>query len=94
MTARSPGVPWTVGKLAFDGMDALFPEVHVDVAANEAVLVHGCGSGMPGLRRVTASLVDVYLLACGREALRGIGVSAAVYGWWNGGLVEPAGLEP
>ena len=85
----------TVGKLAFDGLNALFPEVHVDVTANEAVLAHGCGTGSPVFRRVAAALVDGCLLASGGEVLRDVVVSAAVHvpgrshSWWRGFVSWP-----
>ena len=73
-------------------MDALFPEMPFDVTANEVVLVHGCDSGLSGVRRVTAALVEDFLLASGGGVLRGVVVSAAVYGWWCGALVEQGSL--
>ena len=84
-----------VGMLAYDGVDAHLPEVRVDEAANEAVLAHGCGSGSPVFRRVTAALVDGCLLASGVEVLRDAVESAAVpvsgrsRSWWHGFVSWP-----
>ena len=84
-----------VGMLAFDGVDALLPEVRVDEAANEAVLAHGCGAGSPVFRRVASALVDGCLLASGVEVLRDAVESAAVpvpgrsHSWWHGFVSWP-----
>ena len=67
-----------VGMLAFDGVDALLPELRVDEAANEAILALGCGKGSPVIRRVVAALVEGSLLVSGGEVVCDIVVSAAV----------------